>query len=98
MAAIAEIAAGSPDDQVLTIARNQGRILLTFDLDMGELIFKGRQPAPAGIVLIREVPRGLGATVALVLGVLQRSDPVFDLHLTVVTSDRVRQRPLPAGG
>lgn len=35
--AIAEAAGGSSDDNVLTIARDQGRILLTFDLDMGEL-------------------------------------------------------------
>lgn len=93
--AISETAAGSPDDRVLTIARDQGRILLTFDLDMGELIFERRLPAPTGVLLIRDIPRGLSHTTSLVVGLLQRQDLVFDHNFTVVTRERIRQRPLP---
>jgi predicted nuclease of predicted toxin-antitoxin system len=94
--AIAEVASGATDEQVLTIARDQGRILLTFDLDVGGLIYETRLPAPAGVVLVRRVPSGLSETTALVLGLLQRQDLTFEHRFTVVTRERVRQRSLPA--
>lgn len=93
--AISETAAGSPDDHVPTIARDQGRVLRTFDLDMGGLIFERRLPAPAGVVLIRYVAPRLSETTAFIVGLLHRQDLVFDQSFTVVTRERIRQRPLP---
>ena len=49
---IAESAPGSSDDQVLTIAEQQARVLITGDTDFGEFVFRqGR--ASAGILLVR---------------------------------------------
>lgn len=98
VAAVSETAPGAPDDQVLIIARDQGRILLSFDLDMGGLIFERRLPAPAGVVLIRYVAPRLSETTAFIIALLQRQDLVFDHYFTVVTRERIRQRPLPAEG
>jgi len=41
---------------VLATARDEGRILLTFDRDVGELIYVQRVPAPTGIILLRPAP------------------------------------------
>jgi hypothetical protein len=70
--------------------------LLTFDLDMGQLVFERRLAAPAGIIVFRDVPSTLGATVQLLVAVLDRQDLTFEGLFTVVAGDRIRQRPLPA--
>lgn len=44
--------AGIPDQQVITIAVREQRILVTADLDFGDLVIKGGM-AHAGILLIR---------------------------------------------
>jgi predicted nuclease of predicted toxin-antitoxin system len=93
--AVAAVAAGGSDAEVLTLARDQGRILLTFDLDIGSLIFDSRLPTPAGVVLIRHLPPRLSDATAFILELLQRQDLSFDGVFTVATRDRVRQRPLP---
>ncbi len=49
----AESLIGAPDAELLEVARNQGRIILTFDRDFGELVFHQRHPAARGIVLFR---------------------------------------------
>ena len=54
--AIGETAPGTPDERVLATARDEGRILLTFDRDVGELIYVQRVPAPTGIILLRPAP------------------------------------------
>jgi predicted nuclease of predicted toxin-antitoxin system len=94
--AIQENAPGAADEDVLAVARAQSRILLTFDLDMGQLIFERRLGAPTGIIVFREVPPTLADTVELITALLDRQDLTFEGHFTVVTLDRIRQRPLPA--
>ena len=94
--AIQETAPGASDEDVLATTRAQSRILLTFDLDMGHLIFERGLEVPPGVILIRDVPPSLAETVRLITTLLQRSDIGFDGHFTVVTRERIRQRPLPA--
>jgi hypothetical protein len=48
------------------------------------------------VLLIRDIPRGLSDTTSLVVGLLQRQDLVFHQNFTVVTRERIRQRPLPS--
>jgi predicted nuclease of predicted toxin-antitoxin system len=50
--AIAELSPAAKDDQVLYLARSEGRILLTEDKDFGVLAYAGGQRT-AGVVLIR---------------------------------------------
>ena len=94
--AIQETAPGASDEDVLAAARAQSRILLTFDLDMGHLVFERALGVPPGVLLIRDVPSSLAETVQLIITLLERSDITFDGHFTVVTRERIRQRPLPA--
>ena len=48
----AESHASRADEELLTIARNEGRILVTDDKDFGELVFH-RKAVSRGVVLIR---------------------------------------------
>ena len=46
-------APGSSDREVLRRAQTEGRVLITFDKDFGELAFRAELPASSGIVLFR---------------------------------------------
>ena len=46
-------APGATDEQVLGRARAEGRVLLTFDKDFGELVLRRGLPASHGVVLFR---------------------------------------------
>src|SRR5690242_12920851 len=46
-------APGISDDAVLDLARGEGRVLLTFDKDFGELVLKRGARASHGIILFR---------------------------------------------
>jgi hypothetical protein len=56
VAAIAEDSPGDSDRKVLQRACQEERIILTFDRDYGELIFKHRSSLPAGVIYLRFDP------------------------------------------
>ena len=84
---------GASDQELLRIACEEERILLTFDRDFGELIFHQRQPGARGIVLFRlyqQPPR-------VILSFLQSffdSDPHLEGYFTVASPGQFRQTPL----
>jgi predicted nuclease of predicted toxin-antitoxin system len=49
---VAELAPGLTDDAVLSLARQESRLLLTEDRDFGELVFR-LMKNPPGIILLR---------------------------------------------
>ena len=53
---IAEDHAGSPDELVAAICEREERILLTFDKDFGELVFRRGLSPGSSVVLFRIVP------------------------------------------
>jgi predicted nuclease of predicted toxin-antitoxin system len=54
--AIGETNAAAPDELVIEIARNEGRVLLTEDKDFGDLVYNRAQPS-AGVILFRRFAR-----------------------------------------
>ena len=54
---IAEQSPGISDEEVLHRAHAENRVLVTFDRDFGELVFRRALPAPAGILYLRLVPQ-----------------------------------------
>jgi predicted nuclease of predicted toxin-antitoxin system len=50
---IREASPGATDDEVLACARNEERLLLTFDKDFGQLVFQRGATASHGIILLR---------------------------------------------
>lgn len=88
-------APGSTDEDVLARAQGERRILVTFDKDFGELAWRARLPADCGVVLLRlpmSSPEGVSQVTVTVIN--SRSD--WAGHFSVVESQRIRMRPLPA--
>jgi len=91
---IRDVARGLPDNDVLQRTGRERRVLLTFDLDFGELARSARLPVDAGIILLRiPVPRERDA-LALADLISGRDDWIG--HFSVVQSGRIRMRPLHA--
>lgn len=86
---------GEADDVILTRAQHDGRVVVTFDKDFGELAFRSGVSAVAGVVLFRlplESPERLRERIVQVL-----SEPqLWEGHFCVVEESRVRIRPLPS--
>ncbi len=87
-------AAGSSDETVLSRAIAEGRILLTFDKDFGELAWRKRLPAGCGIVLFRmPMPAAQAAGNVLAAIIAGRTD--WAGHFSVVEPHRIRMRAIP---
>jgi predicted nuclease of predicted toxin-antitoxin system len=93
---IRETIPGSPDTEVLTRAHAESRLLITFDKDFGELVFKRGAKASHGIVLFR-IPQPSAAVVAEKVVNTLRSRDDWAGHFSVVEEFAVRMRPLPDG-
>lgn len=88
-------APGSSDADVLARTICEGRVLLTFDKDFGELAWRAGLPASAGVVLFRlpmPPPSDLISTVAGVLNGRQDWAGQF----SVIEPGRIRMRSLPS--
>jgi predicted nuclease of predicted toxin-antitoxin system len=89
----AESLVGSSDRIIIETALSQDRVVLTFDRDFGELVFRHRSPPASGIVLFR-----LGALPPnALLSFLQdffASNPTLRNYFTVVSPGQFRQVPL----
>jgi predicted nuclease of predicted toxin-antitoxin system len=89
----AEVFASTPDPDVLSRALAEQRVVLSNDLDFGELIFHQKLGA-RGIVLLRLRAPSLSEKLQL----FQRHWPVAEVqaigHFVVITNRRIRVRPL----
>lgn len=94
---IREAAPGIPDADVLARARAESRLLITFDKDFGELVFKLGAKASHGIVLFR-IPQPSAAVVAARVAAVLASRNDWEGHFSVVEEFAVRMRPLPSTG
>jgi predicted nuclease of predicted toxin-antitoxin system len=91
---IREAAPGSSDTEVLTRARKEDRLLITFDKDFGELVFRRGATASHGIVLFRIAQPSAAAVGARIAAILaSRGD--WSGNFSVVEESAVRMRPLP---
>lgn len=95
VSSVAEHMPGASDLAVLDLARSGNRLLITFDRDFGELIYRGGHPAPPGVVYLRFVPADPNEAAAILRSLLAHSEIQLEGRFTVVTRDQVRQRPLP---
>jgi predicted nuclease of predicted toxin-antitoxin system len=88
-------APGSKDPDILKQAVAEGRILLSFDKDFGELAFRFGLPATCGIVLFR-LRADSSAALATEVAAAIRSRNDWAGNFSVVEPGRIRVRPLPA--
>lgn len=91
---IREAARGSPDDTVLAIAQSQERLLITFDKDFGELVYRRGAAASGGVVLFRLHKPSPDFVAKRVTQILEsRSD--WTGCFSVVDEHSIRMRHLP---
>jgi predicted nuclease of predicted toxin-antitoxin system len=95
IAAITEESPGIEDSEVLARAVDEQRIILTFDGDYGELIYRLRLPAPTGVIYLRFRPHTPEEPAAILLDLFQTEGFQIDGRFTIIERDRIRQRPLP---
>jgi len=87
--AIAEIARGATDEQVLERALNEKRVLITEDRDFGELVY-ARGRSSAGVILVRFDSRARQAKPATVVEAVAKLGSRLHDAFTVVEAGRVR--------
>jgi predicted nuclease of predicted toxin-antitoxin system len=86
---------GATDDEVLAMAAEQGRLLVTLDTDFGGLLAGNAAETPS-VVLIRRADHRPHAIAAVVNDVItSSSDALLTGALAVVGERAVRLRELP---
>ena len=88
MVAIAEVASGATDEQVLERALNEKRVLITEDRDFGELVYARGRPS-AGVILVR-FPSARHAKPATVVEAVAKLGSRPRDAFTVIEAGRVR--------
>jgi predicted nuclease of predicted toxin-antitoxin system len=94
--AVAELAPGSADEEVLRRSVKTERLLLTADYDFPQLIFRFGRKALGVVVLspaLSEIP--VKEVAATIIQRLAKPESAFAGKLTVLEKDRTRQRALP---
>lgn len=91
VSAIATIASGSPDDVVLSLANQGGALLLTNDLDFGELVYRlGR--TTVGVALLRLGGVSTRLKVEIVAAAVREHGDELPGAFSVITPGSVRIR------
>ena len=83
---------GSADIDVLKQAHQEKLIILTFDRDYGELIFKYHKFLPEGVVYFRFDPSFPEEPARILIKILRKSQFSLIRKFTVIELDRIRQR------
>jgi predicted nuclease of predicted toxin-antitoxin system len=81
------------DEAVLNLAIQRSRILITFDQDFGELVFRRKIPSK-GIILLRFEPQSSQEVTKSLLNLFS-SGIKLENCFTVVEKDRIRSLPYP---
>ena len=81
------------DAELIRIAQNDDRIIVTEDSDFTTLIFTGASPPPPGLIFIRCEPEYQAEMAGRVLEIVAM--PSITGHVATLTKDNVRFRALP---
>ena len=87
-------APGASDPDVIALARATGRVLVTFDSDIGERLFRHGDPVPPGVLYLRFVQSTPTEAADVILAVLRTTDRVIGRYVTI-SRGRVRSQALP---
>jgi predicted nuclease of predicted toxin-antitoxin system len=91
---VTDIFPSSDDEPILSLARDEHRILLTQDSDFGEMIFRGRFSGAAGIVFLRLRMHPVDLVWQRLKMVIDELGEKLVGHYVVISAGRVRSRPL----
>jgi predicted nuclease of predicted toxin-antitoxin system len=91
---IIQEAPGGKDEDILKRAHTERLIILTFDRDYGELIYRHQALPPAGVVYFRFAPATPSEPAEILLNVMDKADLSVIGKFTIVERNRIRQRSL----
>jgi predicted nuclease of predicted toxin-antitoxin system len=91
---IRESAPGVPDEEVLLLARKENRLLITFDKDFGQLVFRRGTLASHGIILFRLAQSSSAVIAERIHAALGLRDD-WEGHFSVIDEFGIRMRILP---
>lgn len=86
---------GISDPEVMKLAEAEFRIIITFDKDYGDLIYKMDVQLSSSVVLIRYQPFDIPVFGKRLSGILTELDGQLIGNFWTITEDAVRYRPLP---
>ncbi len=95
VASILEETPGAKDPIILNRATKEELVILTFDRDYGELIYRHKFSAPTAIVYFRFDPKTPEEPANILLNVLKQKEISIEGKFTVIERNRMRQRLLP---
>jgi predicted nuclease of predicted toxin-antitoxin system len=91
VSSVSELFPGIPDHEVVKIAQAENLIILTFDKDYGELIFKYSTAKPPAVIFFRfkgDYPERAGE----ILNELLQTEIQFHSKFSVIENGNIRQR------
>ena len=91
---IIQEAPGSKDEDILRRAHTEKLIILTFDRDYGELIYRHRAFPPAGVVYFRFAPATPAEPSEILINLINEIHLALSDKFTIIERGRVRQRSL----
>ena len=91
---ITEITPSINDEEVIRLANNEGRILITNDKDFGELVFH-QSKIILGVLLIRATNERSSNKVRLVREVLEKARNKLAGYFVVVNEAGIRMKKIP---
>ena len=94
VASITEDSPGIQDEHVLRQAVREQRIILTFDRDYGELIYRRKLSAPNGVIYFRFEPKTPEETGEYLRDLLVISGITWEGNFSIIEHERMRQRSL----
>lgn len=84
--------AGITDKEVIDLAISDDRLIVTFDKDYGELIFKYEQKPPAGVIYLRIFEFSPEYPGEFLKNILSSSNLSFRETFTVIDERGIRQK------
>src|SRR4051794_21260515 len=91
---VREVMPGADDDAVLARSLSEGRVLVTFDKDFGEMAFRQGQRATHGVILMRPRLRSPEYLSRFMVAVLAQTID-WEGYFCVAQEGRLRATPLP---
>jgi predicted nuclease of predicted toxin-antitoxin system len=85
-----ELFPSASDEKILKYSFENQRILITFDKDFGELVFRKKKES-FGVILLRFVPVTADVISDKLLKLLTTTTLDLENHFTVVEEDKIRQ-------
>ena len=91
---VRDLSPGIGDEAFLTLSQAEGRVLLTFDKDFGEMAFEQEKMATPGIILLRPRLRSPEYVAQFTVALLTQSID-WTSNFSVAQEGRLRVVPLP---